>query len=645
MLGVVFGQSALPSRRVLLGGLSVRPSSSMTRSGLRTSGGGSSTSSPSGSGRGTESSGMRSAMKAVDGYGALTPPRRLSNYISHATGNGRMMKGDVPVWRMHKLNAKPSRIIPPLAMTERARRSLHANSEAVKSQGVVQSEEYKSFNSQGGKRTRVSDIFSDKGKQEDWIGRQVVLKGWIRTLRAQKKLAFMELNDGSSFNGIQIVLDSESLVGGESKFSEVVSDVSTGAAVAVMGQIVKSPAKGQSLEIKCEDIKVVGIVYDNDKYPLQKKRHSLEFLRSIAHLRARTNTFAAVARVRSSLALGVHNYFHDLGFKHLHSPIITASDCEGAGEMFRVTTLDVAGLSQGSGGSSDLRGAGDDHDTDAAANLFKQDFFEKPAFLTVSGQLSGETYATALGDIYTFGPTFRAENSQTSRHLAEFWMIEPEMAFADIHDAMDNCEGMVRQVATVAMSECPDDLNFFSKFYEKQLKQRLDLISNKPFKRLQYSDAVKLLQEEIAKDRSVWEYPDVEFGTDLQTEHERWICEKWADGAATFVYNYPRDIKAFYMRDNDDGKTVAAFDLLVPGVGELAGGSQREERLEVLRKKLKEFNLNEDDYWWYMDLRRYGSVPHSGYGVGFERLVCYLTGMANVRDVIPYPRYPGNAEF
>mmetsp|Transcript_20698 Transcript_20698/g.30966 ORF Transcript_20698/g.30966 Transcript_20698/m.30966 type:complete len:574 (-) Transcript_20698:253-1974(-) len=484
-----------------------------------------------------------------------------------------------------------------------------------------------SFHTDGGPRTKVVEVL--EGKEEDWVGKQVVVKGWIRTIRAQKKLAFLEINDGSSFQGLQAVASLDTLDGGEERFNKLIADASTGASVAVLGTVVKSPAKGQSLEIQCQDVKVIGIVNDNEKYPLQKKRHSLEFLRSIAHLRARTNTFAAVARVRSSAAQGIHRYFDELKFKHLHSPIITASDCEGAGEMFRVSTMDLA----------------DPPKSDPKEDPYKVDFFEKPAFLTVSGQLSAETYACAVGDVYTFGPTFRAENSQTSRHLAEFWMIEPEMAFADIYDAMSNCEGMVRAAAERVRDTCGDDLQFFGKFYEKTLKDRYELITSKPFKRIEYTEAVKLLKEEIAKDPSKWEYPEVEFGTDLATEHERWICEKWADGAATFVYNYPRDIKAFYMRDNDDGKTVAAFDLLVPGVGELAGGSQREERMDVLSKKLKEFDLIEDDYWWYMDLRKYGSVPHAGYGVGFERLVCYLTGMANVRDVIPFPRYPGNAEF
>jgi len=498
-----------------------------------------------------------------------------------------------------------------------------------------------SFNSQGGKRTRVAEIINATPENQEVLkGKEVVVKGWVRTLRSQKQLAFMEVNDGSAFSGIQVVINAEELEGGQEKFDKVTGEASTGASVAVLGRVVSSPGKGQSLELQCLDIKVVGAVNEKDKYPLQKKRHSLEFLRSIAHLRARTNTFAAVARVRSSLAMGIHDYFHDLGFNHLHSPIVTASDCEGAGEMFRVTTLDPRNPPALKQEASDK-----EVEEDPEKEFYKQDFFSKPAFLTVSGQLSAETAACALGDVYTFGPTFRAENSQTSRHLAEFWMIEPEMAFADISDAMDNCEGMVRAAAKAAMKECADDLAFFGKFYEKGLPERLDLISKKPFKRIEYSKAVELLQEEIAKDPTKWEYPEVEFGTDLATEHERWICEKWGKGSATFVYNYPRDIKAFYMRDNDDGKTVAAFDLLVPGVGELAGGSQREERQDVLSKKLKEFDLNEDDYWWYMDLRKYGSVPHAGYGVGFERLVCYLTGMANVRDVIPFPRYPGNAEF
>jgi len=522
--------------------------------------------------------------------------------------------------------------------------TIHTSKDSL--EDVAEDSVRKTFASQGGKRTKVGDILKSslslEAKKSELIGKQVVIKGWVRTLRAQKQLAFMEINDGSSFSGIQVVIDAGKMEGGVDKFEDVTSKVTTGASVAVLGKLVESPGKGQAVEIQCEDIKIVGVVQDGDKYPLQKKRHSLEFLRSIAHLRARTNTFAAVSRVRSSLALGIHNYFHSMGFKHLHSPIITASDCEGAGEMFRVTTIDPQNPPSL---KNNKKKSDDDDNDDTMKEFYKNDFFDKPAYLTVSGQLSGETYACAMGDIYTFGPTFRAENSQTSRHLAEFWMIEPEMAFADIFDAMDNCEGMVRAAATAAMEECSDDLEFFGKFYEKGLKERLDLIANKPFMKIEYKEAIKLLQEEITKDASKWEYPDVGFGTDLATEHERWICEKWGQGAATFVYNYPRDIKAFYMRDNDDGKTVAAFDLLVPGVGELAGGSQREERYDVLQKKLKEFDLIEDDYWWYMDLRKYGSVPHAGYGVGFERLVCYLTGMTNVRDVIPYPRYPGNAEF
>ncbi|GAB5354424.1 hypothetical protein AAMO2058_000117700 [Amorphochlora amoebiformis] len=469
--------------------------------------------------------------------------------------------------------------------------SVRAEAAGVEAKVTECEEAQKVFNSDGGKRTKIIEILGGETKVEDWEGKQVTVKGWIRTIRAQKQLAFVEVNDGSTFGGIQVVVNADGLEGGQQKFDELVSKASTGASVGVLGVVVKSPGKGQALEIQCQDIRVIGEVYENDKYPLQKKRHSLEFLRSIAHLRARTNTFAAVARVRASLSQGIHSYFHAMGFKNLHSPIVTASDCEGAGEMFRVTTLDPASPPESKNKSGE-------------AEFYKQDFFDKPAFLTVSGQLSAESYACALGDVYTFGPTFRAENSQTSRHLAEFWMIEPEMAFADIHDAMDNCEGMVRAAAKSAMDDCAEDLAFFGKFYEKGLQKRLDLITNKPFKKIEYTKAVELLKEEIAKDPSKWEYPEVKFGTDLATEHERWICEKWGKGAATFVYNYPRDIKAFYMRDNDDGKTVAAFDLLVPGVGELAGGSQREERMDVLTKKMQEFDLIEQDYWWYIDLRK-----------------------------------------
>ena len=424
--------------------------------------------------------------------------------------------------------------------------------------------------------------------------------------------------------GIQVVAGSELATYGE------VDKFSTGAAVEIEGTVEKSLGKGQSVEIKATSLKLVGEC-PPESYPLQKKRHSQEFLRTIAHLRARTNTISAVARVRSALALATHTFFQDEGFVYLQPPLITASDCEGAGEMFRVTTLPLDRVR-------------DIPLTPEGGANFTADFFSKPAYLTVSGQLSGEAYACALGDIYTFGPTFRAENSQTNRHLAEFHMIEPEMAFADIWAAMDNAEKYVKSAVNHVMSNCPRDLDFFEKFLDKDLKTRLTKLVDTPFVRLPYRDAIALLQEEIPKNRSRWQFPDVEFGTDLATEHERWLAEEKFKGCV-FVHNYPRKIKAFYMRDNADGETVDAFDLLVPGVGELIGGSQREERLDVLEAKMKEFQLDPRDYWWYLDLRRFGSVPHSGYGLGFERLVCYVTGVESIRDAIAFPRYPGNADF
>lgn len=471
------------------------------------------------------------------------------------------------------------------------------------------------------KRQRVAALLAGG---EATIGQQVLLKGWVRTMRQQKSFSFIEVNDGSSMKGMQVVADADLDSYG------VVDELSTGAAVAVYGEVVASPAKEQAIEIKATSVELVGDC-PADNYPLQKKRHSLEFLRSIAHLRPRTNTIAAVSRVRSALAQGTHDFFKSQGFKYVQTPLITASDCEGAGEMFRVTTLPVDTPSKL---KTDKDGKLDD----------AKDFFGKAAYLTVSGQLSAESYACALGDVYTFGPTFRAEDSNTARHLAEFWMIEPEMAFADLNDDMDNAEAYVKYVIGYALEQCADDIAFFGKFVDKGLESRLKDVVEKDFARVTYEKAIAMLQEEIAKDPTKWEYPDVEFGTDLATEHERWLSEV-AFKRATFVYNYPRDIKAFYMRDNDDGRTVAAMDLLVPGIGELIGGSQREERLPVLQAKMAELGLNEEDYWWYLDLRRYGSVPHSGYGLGFERLVCYTTGVANIRDAIAFPRYPGSCEF
>lgn len=410
----------------------------------------------------------------------------------------------------------------------------------------------------------------------------------------------------------------------------------------VEGSLVASQGGMQAVELAATKLIVVGEC-PGASYPLAKKRHTLEYLRTIAHLRPRTNTIAAVARVRSHLAGAIHSFFQSSGFVYVQTPLITSSDAEGAGEMFRVTTLnlhDIESLpvenASGNNGSS----------TSSKKIDYSQDFFGKPAYLTVSGQLAGEAYASALGDIYTFGPTFRAENSQTARHLAEFHMVEPEMAFADLESAMDNAEKMLKYVISHILKNCQEDLTFFTNFYDKNLLQRLHKLVTQPFVRISYREAICYLQEEIIKDPSKWRFPNVSFGTDLATEHERWLAESKFD-SAVFVYNYPKKIKAFYMRDNDEdnGETVNAMDLLVPGVGELVGGSQREERLDVLLTKMEESGLNPEDYWWYLDLRRFGSVPHSGYGLGFERLVTYVCGIENIRDSVAFPRYPGHAEF
>ncbi|CAB9516548.1 Asparagine--tRNA ligase [Seminavis robusta] len=469
----------------------------------------------------------------------------------------------------------------------------------------------------------------------------VIVKGWVRTIRKQKTLAFVQVNDGSNLKGIQCVVAFDDV--DETTMAQL-DKVTTGCAVYVEGPLVSSPSKSgeQNIEMAATKLTVVGDC-PPDQYPLAKKRHTMEYLRTIAHLRPRTNTIAAVARVRSALAGAIHEYFQKAGFLYVQTPLITASDCEGAGELFRVTTLDLDNVDA-------LPRASDNDDEENNNNSqavdYSQDFFGKPSFLTVSGQLGGETHACALGDIYTFGPTFRAENSQTTRHLAEFNMVEPEMAFADLQVAMANAEGMVKYVVQHVLDNCQEDLQFFTKFYDKQKMASLERLVNEPFARVSYREAIGYLQEEIAKDPSKWQFPDVEFGTDLATEHERWLAETKFN-TATFVYNYPKSIKAFYMRDNeeDGGETVNAMDLLVPGVGELVGGSQREERLDVLEKKLEEVGLDKEDYWWYLDLRRFGSVPHAGYGLGFERLVTYVCGIENIRDAIAFPRYPGNAEF
>lgn len=472
-------------------------------------------------------------------------------------------------------------------------------------------------------RLKIKTIVETEDNLE---GTKVTVQGWVRSVRDQKKFAFIQINDGSSLTNFQAVAEADI------DTYDQVSKLATGAAVEVVGTIVESQGKGQKYEVQAEKVTVVGEC--PPEFPLQKKRHTQEYMRTLAHLRPRTNLIAAAARVRSALAYATHKHFQDQGFIYLQSPLITASDCEGAGEMFRVTTLPLEDLDKI---PKEEKGKGAD---------FKKDFFAKPAYLTVSGQLSGETYACALGDIYTFGPTFRAENSQTTRHLAEFHMIEPEMAFCGMFGAIDQAEAYVKSCVSHVLKNCNEDLEFFQKFLDAGLIDRLQALVDKPFVRIPYKEAVSLLQEEIAKDPSKWKYPEVEFGTDLATEHERWLAESKFN-SCVFVHNYPRKIKAFYMRDGegDDKDTCESFDLLVPGVGELIGGSAREERLDVLKAKLKEFGLVEEDYWWYMDLRRFGSVPHAGFGLGFERLVCYVTGIENIREAIAYPRYPGSAEF
>jgi asparaginyl-tRNA synthetase len=480
-------------------------------------------------------------------------------------------------------------------------------------------------------RSKVGKLLAEG---TDAVGRTVLLKGWVRTVRDLKNFSFVEVNDGSSLAGMQVVAQSAIPTYG------VIDELSTGAACEVVGEVVASQGKGQAIELAAQELTLVGGC-PADAYPLQKKRHSLEFLRTIAHLRPRSNLFGAVSRVRSSLAQATHSFFAEEGFKYVQTPLLTASDCEGAGEMFRVTTLDPTAPPPPVKDSGKTKGK----DADAApADPYAADFFGKQAFLTVSGQLSAETYACALGDVYTFGPTFRAEQSNTARHLAEFWMIEPEMAFADLTADMDNAEAYVKYVVGHVMEHCSADLTFFGSFVDKELLPRLTKLVEQPFARVSYTEAVELLQKEIKKNPKKWEFPDVEFGTDLSTEHERWLAEKHF-GTAVFVYDYPKSIKAFYMRDNEDGKTVAAMDLLVPGVGELIGGSQREERLDKLLEKMGEVGLDPEDYWWYLDLRRYGSVPHAGYGLGFERLVCYVTGVSNIRDAIAFPRFPGSCDF
>ena len=448
-------------------------------------------------------------------------------------------------------------------------------------------------------------------------GGDVMIQGWIRTKRDSKGFSFLEINDGSMMANIQVVAD-EKLA----NYASEIVPLTTGASVAIEGTLVDSPGKGQKYEIHADRITVFGGA-DAASYPLQKKRHSFEFLRTIAHLRPRTNTFGAIARVRSGLSFAIHQFFRNRGFVYVHTPIITASDCEGAGEMFKVTTLDLANVPRTPNGAID----------------FEQDFFGKPANLTVSGQLEGEIFATALSNVYTFGPTFRAENSNTARHLAEFWMIEPEMAFCDLDGDMDLAEAFLKETIQYLFDHHMEDLEFFNQRIDTTVLDTLHNIVDDPFERLSYTDAMAILEKQNDK----FEYK-VHWGSDIQTEHERHLSET-VFKKPVIVTDYPKSIKAFYMKLNGDDRTVRAMDILAPRIGEIIGGSQREDDIATLERRMREFNLDPKDYWWYLDLRRYGSVPHSGFGLGFERMLLLVTGMTNIRDVIPFPRTPKNAEF
>ena len=461
--------------------------------------------------------------------------------------------------------------------------------------------------------TKIAAIYADS---ETLAGQTVTVGGWARTIRDMKNFGFIELNDGSCFKNLQVVMESAAL----SNYAEIASQ-NVGAALIVTGTVVLTPEAKQPLELKAVSIAVEGT--STPDYPLQKKRHSVEFLRTIQHLRPRTNLFSAVYRVRSAAAHAIHCFFQDQGFVYVHTPIITASDTEGAGEMFQVTTLPMEDVPKLPDGSVD----------------YSQDFFGKKTSLTVSGQLNCENFAMAFGNVYTFGPTFRAENSNTARHAAEFWMIEPEMAFADLNDYMNTAEAMIKYIINYVMERCPDEIDFFNSFVDKGLKDRLTHVATSDFGRVSYTEAVKILEQH----NDEFEYK-VEWGTDLQSEHERYLTEQ-VFKRPVFVTDYPKDIKAFYMRLNDDGKTVAAADCLVPGIGEIIGGSQREERLEILEGRIKELDMKPEDYWWYVDLRRYGTCRHAGFGLGFERMVMYLTGVSNIRDVELHPRTVGSADF
>ena len=461
------------------------------------------------------------------------------------------------------------------------------------------------------KRTKIADIFNPA-----LINTTVCVKGWVRTRRGNKHVNFIALNDGSTIKNIQVVVDLANFD------EEILKPITTGASLCVVGKLVESMGKGQTAEIQAEKIEIYGTA-DPELYPLQKKGHSLEFLREIAHLRPRTNTFGAVLRIRHHMAYAIHKYFNDHGFFYMHTPLITASDCEGAGAMFQVTTLDINDVPRNEEGKVD----------------YTQDFFGKQTSLTVSGQLEGELGATALGAIYTFGPTFRAENSNTPRHLAEFWMIEPEVAFNDITDNMDLAEDFLKYCINYALENCMDDLNFLSEMYDKELIERLRFVVDNEFVRLPYTEGIKILEASGEK----FEFP-IYWGADLQSEHERYLVEKHFK-KPVILTDYPKDIKAFYMKLNDDNKTVRAMDVLFPRIGEIIGGSEREDNLDKLQARIVEMNIPDKDMWWYLDTRRFGTVPHAGFGLGFERLLLFVTGMTNIRDVIPFPRTPKTAEF
>ncbi len=458
-------------------------------------------------------------------------------------------------------------------------------------------------------------------------GRTVTIYGWVRTKRETKNLVFVQINDGSCFASIQATFDRDN--GLPAEIENELKKITTGASVQITGKLVPSPASGQAVEVNASEVTVLGEA-PAETYPLQKKNHSLEFLREIAHLRPRTNTFGAVARMRSQMAFAIHSFYQERGFNYVHTPIITASDCEGAGEMFQVTTLDLERIAR-DGAAAIAKG-------DTGVD-FSKDFFGKPANLTVSGQLEAETYAMALSRVYTFGPTFRAENSNTTRHLAEFWMVEPEVAFHDLHANMDLAEDFVKYLMKWALEKCAEDMKFFDDRIQPGLIKTLTEVANADFARVTYTDAMV----ELEKNAAAFEFKPF-WGCDLQSEHERYLTEK-VYKRPVMLYNYPKDIKAFYMKLNEDGKTVRAVDVLVPGLGELIGGSEREENLEKLEKRITDMGLKIEDYWWYLDLRRFGSVPHAGFGLGFERLLLYITGMGNIRDVIPYPRAPKLADF